>query len=181
MPTAPAPGCEHVPLDVILPRIGSDIPENPYRRAHYRNDQQLIPGQQVPEFTLADLAGHKVSLATVLDANDTVLIDFWKLSCGPCIASFPKLAELRAQYQQQGFEIVTISMDPIRDDWVNGSAEHELPWVNLGELESFNGEVAVSYGVRFIPKNYLVDTNGCLLHKDLTAELLATVLAERYN
>ena len=181
IPTSPALGCEHVPLDEILPSIGSDIPEKSYRRAHYRNDKQLIPGQKVPDFNLADLEGNEVSLSDALTDNDTVLVDFWKISCGPCIASFPKLKELRDKYKQQGFEIVTISMDPIREDWINGSEEHELPWVNLGELESWDGEVATRYGVRFIPKSYLIDKEGCILQKDLTTELLEEVLAGRYG
>lgn len=181
IPTSPALGCEHVPLDEILPRIGSDIPEKSYRREHYRNDKQLIPGQKAPDFNLANLEGNEVSLSDALTDNDTVLVDFWKISCGPCIASFPKLKELREKYKQQGFEIVTISMDPIREDWTNGSEEHGLPWVNLGELESWDGEIATSYGVRFIPKSYLIDKEGCILQKDLTTELLEEVLSSRYG
>ena len=72
-------------------------------------------------------------------------------------------------------------MDPIREDWTNGSEEHELPWVNLGELESWDGEIATSYGVRFIPKSYLIDKEGCILQKDLTTELLEEVLGGRYG
>lgn len=181
VPTEPAIGCEHVPLDEILPGIGSDIPEKSYRRKQYRNDKQLVPGQKVADFTLVNLEGNEVSLSNVLKENDTVLVDFWKISCGPCIASFPKLKELRAKYEQQGFEIVTISMDPIEEDWVSGSEEHDLPWINLGELESWDGEVATQYGVRFIPKSYLIDKEGCLLQKDLPTDSLEEVLVSRFG
>lgn len=168
-------------MDNILPGSGDDIPMRHYNRGHYINDKQLIRGQKAPDFTLADLQGNEVSLFNVLSENDTLLVDFWKISCGPCIASFPKLKELRDKYQQQGFEILTISMDPIREDWVEGSKEHELPWINLGELESFDGEVATEYGVRFMPKSYLIDKKGCLLQKDLETDLLAEVLVSRYG
>ena len=181
IPTEPAAGCDHVPLDEILPGIGSDNPLKPYRREHYRNDKQFIRGQKASNFTLADLEGNNVSLFDVLVENDTVLVDFWTVSCGPCIASFPKLKELRAKYKQQGFEVVSISIDLVREDWISGSEEYELPWINLGELESFYGEVATKYGVRFIPKSYLIDKEGCLLQKDLTTELLEEVLISQYD
>ncbi len=181
IPTEPAAGCDHVPLDEILPGIGSDNPLKPYRREQYRNDKQFIRGQKASNFTLADLEGNNVSLFDVLDENDTVLVDFWTVSCGPCIASFPKLKELRAKYKQQGFEVVSISIDLVREDWISGSEEYELPWINLGELESFYGEVATKYGVRFIPKSYLIDKEGCLLQKDLTTELLEEVLISQYD
>lgn len=180
IPTEPAAGCEHLSLDEILPGIGSDVPLKSYRREQYRNDKQLIRGQKASDFTLADLQGNNVSLFDVLEESDTVLVDFWTVSCGPCIASFPKLKELRASYAQQGFEIVTISIDLDREDWISGSEEHELPWINLGELESFDGKVATKYGVRFIPKSYLIDKDGCLLQKDLTTDLLEEVLISRY-
>ncbi len=181
IPTEPAAGCEHVPLDEILPGIGSDISEKAHRREQYRNDKQFIPGQKASDFTLADLNGNDVSLFDVLEEHDTVLVDFWNVSCGPCIASFPKLKELHAKYKQQGFEVVSISIDLVEEDWISGSKEHELPWINLGELGSFDGEVATKYGVRFIPKSYLIDKAGCLLQKDLTTDLLEEVLVNRYD
>ncbi|MXW53547.1 MAG: TlpA family protein disulfide reductase [Gammaproteobacteria bacterium] len=181
IPTEQAAGCDHVSLDEILPGIGSDIPLKPYRREQYRNDKQFIRGQKAPNFTLADLEGNNVSLFDVLDENDTVLVDFWTVTCGPCIASFPKLKELRAKYKPQGFEVVSISIDLVREDWISGSEEYELPWINLGELESFYGEVATEYGVRFIPKSYLIDKEGCLLQKDLTTDLLEEVLISQYD
>ncbi len=181
VPTDPATGCEHVPLDEILPGIGSDLVAVRSRREQYRNDKRLVPGQRAHDFTLDDLQGNEVQLSDVLNENDTVLVDFWAISCAPCIASFPKLKELRAKYKQQGFEIVSISIDRTREDWTNGSKDHDLPWINLGELEFWDGEVATMYGVHFIPKSYLIDKEGCILQKDLPTDLLEQVLVSRYG
>ena len=180
-PTEPAVGCEHIRLDEVLPGIGSDIQYKAYRREQYINDKKLVPGQKVPNFTLATLDGEEVSLTNVLKEHDTVLLDFWTSTCGPCIASFPKLKELRSQYSEDGFEIISIALDAEREDWVDASAEHELPWIELGEQEHFYGKVATLYGVRFIPKSYLVDSEGCLMQKDLPTESLEQVLVSRYD
>lgn len=181
VPTDPAVGCEHVPLNEVLPGEGSDLVATRSRQEQYRNDKRLVPGQKALDFTLEDLEGNEVSLSNVLNNNDTVLVDFWAISCAPCIASFPKLKELRAKYKQQGFEIISISIDRTREDWTDGSKEHELPWINLGELEFWDGDVATIYGVHFIPKSYLIDKESCILQKDLPPELLEEVLVSRYG
>lgn len=180
-PTSPVIGCEHIPLDNILPGIGSELPRIPSRREHFRNDKQLISGQKVPEFTLTNLDGQEVSLSDVLNKNDLVLVDFWASWCGPCVASFPKLKELRSTYLQEGFEIVSISIDRTHEDWVEGSEDHEIPWINLGELKSWHGEVAKMYGVHFVPKSYLIDRDSCILQKDLTTTLLEQVLVSQFD
>lgn len=181
VPSKPALGCEHVPLDNVLPSIGTEVPRISSRHEQYRNDQQLVPGQKVADFSLTNLDGEEVSLSEVLLQNDIVLIDFWASWCGPCVASFPKFKEFRETYGSEGFEIVAVSIDREREDWEDSSEEHEIPWLNLGELESWHGEVAIEYGVRFVPKSYLVDSNGCILQKDLPTASLEEVLLSQFG
>lgn len=181
VPTEHAVGCEHILLDTVLQGIGSENPSIPSRRQQYRNDKQLVPGQKVSDFTLLNMEGEEVTLSNVLAENDTVLVDFWASWCGPCVASFPKLKELRVAYKQKGFEIVSISIDRTREDWVESSDKHELPWINLGELESWHGEVAKAYGVRFVPKSYLIDNEGCIVQKDLPTTLLEEVIISHFS
>ena len=38
-----------------------------------------------------------------------VLIDFWSVWCGPCIATFPHLREWREEFHSKGFEIVGVT------------------------------------------------------------------------
>ncbi|MXZ43707.1 MAG: TlpA family protein disulfide reductase [Gammaproteobacteria bacterium] len=179
IPTEPAAGCEHIPLNEVLP--GHTTKEKSYRIEQQRNDKLLIPGQKVPDFTLVNLEGEEVSLFKVLEESNTVLVDFWASWCGPCVANFPKLKELRNTYGEEGFEVVTISVDTSHEDWSTGSVEHEIPWINLGELESWDGEVATMYGVHFIPKSYLVDGDGCILQKDLPIDLLEEVIISKFD
>lgn len=178
-PLEPVVGCEHVVLEDVLPGIKGK--EKSYRREQQRNDKKLVPGQKVSDFTLVNLDGEKVSLFDVLQENNTVLIDFWASWCGPCVASFPKLKELRTAYGHEGFEIVAVSIDRTRDEWAEGSKKYEVPWINLGELESWDGEIATMYGVHFIPKSYLIDSNGCILQKDLPIELLEDVIVSKFD
>ncbi|MYD46373.1 MAG: TlpA family protein disulfide reductase [Gammaproteobacteria bacterium] len=145
------------------------------------NDTRLIVGQRVPEFSLANYDDEDVALFDLLGERDMVLIDFWASWCGPCIADFPELKKLYSAYSDEGFEIVGVSIDDNMEDWKEGVEEHELPWVNLGELKDWNGPVAVSYGVSAIPAGFLVDSEGCIYKKNVRPAALKEFLVDRYG
>ncbi|MYD45057.1 MAG: TlpA family protein disulfide reductase [Gammaproteobacteria bacterium] len=145
------------------------------------NDAALIPGQKVPEFTLADYDGEDRSLYSLLGDKDIVLIDFWASWCGPCIADFPELKKLHTAYTDEDFEIVGVSIDSTDEDWLGGVDEHELPWINLGEIKGWEGPVSTMYGVNAIPKGFLVDSQGCIYKKNIRPAALKEFLVDRYG
>ena len=105
--------------------------------AKEENDRKLAPGQHAPNATIPNLQGDEVGIYEVLAENEIVLIDFWASWCGPCIAAFPAMKSLYEEYKHSGFEILSISIDRTHQAWVDGSKEHALPWVNLGENEEW--------------------------------------------
>ena len=145
------------------------------------NDAKLIPGQKVPEFTLANYDGEDVSLFGLLGEKDMVLIDFWASWCGPCIADFPELKKLHAAYTDEDFEILGVSIDSTDEEWKGGVDEHELPWINLGEIKGWEGPIATMYGVNAIPKGFLVDSQGCIYKKNIRPAALKEFLVDRYG
>lgn len=147
------------------------------------NNEALVPGQKVPAFTLASIEGDDVSLYDLAGTKDMVLIDFWASWCGPCIATFPELKKLHAAYTDENFEIVGVSVDNNFEDWSGGVEDHQLPWVQLGELkEADNGSpVSKSYGINFIPSTFLIDSQGCIYRKNIHTSELKDFLVDRYG
>ena len=145
-------------------------------------DKSVVPGQIAPNFTLPDVSGVELALHDVVSDNDLVLIDFWASWCGPCIAVFPELKELYSSYRDKGFEIIAVSLDSTNDAWEEASDEHDLPWIDLGDIAGTGeGLVATAYGVSSIPKSFLVDQQGCINHRDLSPEELEIVLKARFG
>lgn len=172
---------EQLDPDIVAQRITPTRDAIVVRIERNENDRTLLQGQKVPAFTLANADGVEMALYDILAEKEVTLIDFWASWCGPCIATFPDLKRLYSAYSDDGFEIVGVSIDDNYDDWNAASIEHEIPWIDLGELKDWEGPVAVSYGVGFIPKAYLVDSMGCVLKKHVHTEMLEEALVQRFG
>ncbi len=63
-----------------------------------------LVGQQAAELELTDLSGKQVSVLAA--RGGVLLIDFWATNCPPCLAEFPKLKQLYADYHQKGLDVM---------------------------------------------------------------------------
>lgn len=109
-----------------------------------------------------------------------VLLDFWAMWCGPCIATFPHLREWRKEFADQGFEIVGVTQY-YNFDWdaeksQASRSKDEVPppterFAIAKFLEHHNlqhpvlvtpkeSEMSSEYGVRGIPHVVLIDRQG---------------------
>ena len=135
-------------------------------------------GERVTDFAVPDLDGNPVRLYDLLAENELVLIDFWAAWCAPCIAQFPLLKELRAQYRDRGFEILGFSVDAEEQVWRDTSEEYELPWPDVSDQQALSSPITIRFGATILPFNYLIDSDGRVLGKrlmpgDLEAEVAA--------
>ena len=146
-----------------------------------QNDADLVPGQKVPDFTLSDVEEKETILYDILADNELVLVEFWASWCAPCIAAIPELKDLHSLYNKNGFEIVSVSIDDNFHDWEQASEEQDLPWIDVGEMDGWDGETAKAYGVQFVPKSYLVDREGTILQKDLNPDELEEYVSSWFN
>ena len=167
--------------DLVIRRVTHARNSHASNLARRGIDRSLVVGKSAPDFTLPDLAGEQMALSELQKKNEFVLVEFWASWCGPCIGAIPALKDLYSSYHKHGFEIVSVSVDEDQESWIEASREHALPWINLGELEQWGGEVATSYGVTFLPKNYLLNSAGEIVQKDLTTENLDQWLANQYE
>ncbi|MGI4759667.1 MAG: redoxin domain-containing protein [Janthinobacterium lividum] len=119
-------------------------------------------GRPVADFSMADTAGVKHSLATY--RGKYVLLDFWGHWCSPCIKSMPKLRALHTQYGQQ-VAIIGIGMENPDDlaRWKQAIRNYEVPGLQLSELQAADGPVISGYNVTAFPTYMLLDPKGMLV------------------
>ena len=144
-----------------------------------QEERKIATGTEILDFTADTLDGRTARLADVRAECKVVLVEFWASWCGPCRVEIPHMKEAYEQYQGDGFEIVSFTIDDEREAWEIASEEEDLPWLNLGMGEEH--EAAQVYSVTGVPKNYLVDcASGTILAKDLRGHKLDEKLIEAF-
>ncbi|NQD70412.1 AhpC/TSA family protein [Sphingobacterium shayense] len=98
--------------------------------------------------------------------NKYTLVDFWFSGCLPCIARFEELREVYEKYEPEGFEIVAISTDKIKNqkEYQSILREKQYPWKQILDL---NGEKSKAIAIRKYPTTYLIDAKGVIIDRDL--------------
>ncbi|AMR32368.1 thioredoxin [Mucilaginibacter sp. PAMC 26640] len=136
-------------------------------------------GSIAPGFTQNDINGKPISLAGL--KGKTVLIDFWASWCSPCRAENPNLVKQYKLYKDKGFEILSVSLDSDKKNWVQAITKDGMPWLHVSDLKGWNNDVGRKYGIRAVPACYLVGPDGTIIANDLRGETLNKKLAELFT
>lgn len=135
-------------------------------------------GAPAPEIALEDTEGNIAKLSSL--KGKVVLIDFWASWCGPCRRENPNLKRVYDKYKSQGFEIFGVSLDNNKSGWLAAIQKDDLTWYHVSDLKGWGSSAAQLYGVRGIPKTFLLDRDGNILKVDMRAEELDLFLAEYF-
>ena len=136
-------------------------------------------GQIAPNFTLPDKDGNNISLS---DYNDKyIVIDFWASWCSYCRAENPQLVDLYSKYRNKGVEIIGVSVDKEKSDWLSAVVDDNIEYVQVSDLLGFDSPVAVTYGVVSIPRMISVDPSGTILLITGKASDIESYIEQRIN
>jgi thiol-disulfide isomerase/thioredoxin len=130
------------------------------RVAILRNQPTI--GKAVANFSIADTAGVKHSLATY--RGKYVLLDFWGHWCHPCIEAMPKVNALHQQYANK-LTIIGVALEGSTSAplWKKAIRQHQVPGLQLSELQGTDSPVITSYNINAFPTYMLLDPQGKLV------------------
>jgi len=137
-------------------------------------NEKFLIGAKAPDFTQTDTNGVAVSLTSL--QGKYVLVDFWASWCKPCRAQNPSLLRLYQKYNDKGFTILGVSLDSKKDAWLKAIHNDKLEWQQVSDLNLWKNAVAKQYKITYVPQNYLLDTHGVIIGKNLNEDELNEVL-----
>src|SRR5699024_299911 len=134
-----------------------------------------------PNLTLKNPEGNTIKLSDYVGKGKYVLLNFWASWCGPCRADIPHLQEVYNLYHPEGFEIISISMDENKDDWLEALDEEQMKWLQISNLKGFEDSVSKLYNFRGIPTDILVGPEGYIITRNMRGSWMDKKLIELYG
>jgi peroxiredoxin/outer membrane lipoprotein-sorting protein len=124
------------------------------------NAVSLLPaGRKAPDFTLKQVDGSSLNLASVIKSHKAVLLNFWSYFCGPCREELPHLSKMQIEFSGKGLQVVSVnggdSAETIAKFCKQSGVTHTIVMDQ--------GKVSSLYGVQAIPTNYVIGADGKII------------------
>ena len=138
------------------------------------NSFKIEIGHESINFIQKDTSGNDIELKKI--KGKYVLIDFWASWCGPCRKEIPNFMKVYEKFKHKNFEIIGVSLDKDKADWVNAINTDKISWINVSDLKFWNNEIAMLYKISAIPTNFLINLEGKIIAKNITPYQLEELL-----
>jgi len=136
-------------------------------------------GHAAPEFIIMDADNKPVKLSDY--KGKYLMVDFWASWCAPCRQENPNVVKQYAAFKDKGLNILGISLDDKKDDWMKAVVADKITWRQAGEFKRFDGATVKQYKVEAIPSNFIIDPKGIIVAKNITGAELEAFLNKTFN
>ena len=163
----------------FVPEYGKYVAQIEQQWAQQQAMNKIRVGEVAPDIVMEDLDGKQRKLSDL--KGQVVLLDFWASWCGPCRKANPKVVETYKKYEEKGFTVFSVSLDGLdertkrrytpdqiesqlensKKRWKDAIVKDQLTWDHhVSDLRKWDSMGAAMYGVRSIPKTFLIDREG---------------------
>ena len=155
-------------IDSMRVVFNNEIPQSRYVQLLNEATEgagEVAIGAVAPDISLPQPDGTTLALSSL--QGQYVLIDFWASWCRPCREENPEMVKLYQQYKDQGFEILGVSLDESREQWLQAIEKDGLPWRHVSDLNGAASPTVQLYRVQAIPMTVLLDKEGKIMAMNL--------------
>ncbi len=154
---------EKYPDSEYTAMFASEVTNIEKQLARQQAMEKIKVGEKAPDIALPNPNGEVMKLSDL--RGQVVLLDFWASWCGPCRRANPHVVKSYNKYKDKGFAVFSVSLDRPgqAERWKQAIKQDKLNWpYHVSDLKYWNSEPAAVYGVRGIPKTFLIDKDGTI-------------------
>lgn len=119
------------------------------------------PGYSVPDISLYNDENNIFQLSKI--QSEKILIIFYATWCPHCKTLLPQISELYKNQKTKDVEVIAVSIDTSHSDWESFISTINLEWINVREIEGWEGKSVKDYYIYATPTMFLVDENKKLI------------------
>jgi hypothetical protein len=137
-------------------------------------------GKIFPNINVVDMEGKYHQLDYSTRNAKYILIDFWYSHCGPCLSQFPNYLTIIEKYRDKGFTMIGVSSDSSTRDieaWKKVIHSQSLSWLQYRATKKTINNLRISS----FPFNFLLDSSGKIIAKDLGTKEVSDFLQAKLN
>jgi len=139
--------------------------------------KKIAVGKPAPDIEVPDLKARLQKLSDI--KSEFTLLIFWSTECPHCIEMMPRVKALYDAQKSKRFEVLAVSIDTSRNEWVTFIKDEKLNWINVSELKGFSSKAADEYNIYATPTMFLLDREKKILSKPISFRELEQVLKEQ--
>ncbi|CAN5293827.1 hypothetical protein BH10PLA2_BH10PLA2_18140 [soil metagenome] len=130
--------------------------------------RNLSIGKVAPDIEGEDGDGKKFKLSEY--RGKVVVLDFWALWCGPCMALVPHEIKLVKRLEGKPFAMVGVDFDATKEELKKGEKENGIIWRSFHDGRQ--GPIGEKWHISAIPAIYVLDAKGVIRFKDVREKAL---------
>ena len=158
----------------IHEELGNSELAEEYRKK--ANPMAELVGKVVPDFSATDLDGKPISLQQY--RGKVILLDFWGIWCGFCLAEMPNVKRMYDTYKDQGFDIIGVNLDTDETRLRNYLKANDIQWRQIFSGQKWKSPLVQQYHIRSIPAPCLIAKDGTLISSEARGLKLEQLVVE---
>jgi thiol-disulfide isomerase/thioredoxin len=120
-------------------------------------------GKKMPDLVFKNVRGHTKKTVSVHDFKGKWLfLDFWGLTCGACLQSFPKVNEIQSEFRNDLQYILIGNNGGLFNRGIQKVYERAAKIRNFDLAITYDSALFVKLDISTIPHIYIVDPKGIL-------------------
>jgi thiol-disulfide isomerase/thioredoxin len=112
----------------------------------------------------------KPFLLSSITGKKLIMIDFWSSDCFPCRRKHETMAKWYKKFSSKGLEIVSVSLDKEKTDWLQAIQKDSMNWINVSELKGWETPLADRYFIKSLPYALWLDGDRKIIGPSLSEQ-----------